>query len=90
MIRRKQRFRVLAANNEVIDGIRETATALKRGQLLVSGACVNTIKEFGMYAWNEKKPEDTVIKEHDHAMDAMRYFVHTMRIADIKLRKKAG
>ena len=37
------------------------------------------IREFSLYRWDDKKSreKDTVIKENDHAMDDMRYFVNT-------------
>jgi hypothetical protein len=43
--------------------------------------CVNTIREFGLYSWDEKASLngiDAVIKENDHAMDAVRYFCFTI------------
>ena len=39
----------------------------------------NLFKELASYIWDDKassKGEDKVIKEHDHAMDSMRYFVY--------------
>lgn len=33
-----------------------------------------------MYSWDSDSVEDRVIKENDHAMDAVRYFVQTERI----------
>lgn len=43
--------------------------------------CKNTIAEFTAYVWDEKAAkhgEDKPIKEHDHAMDAVRYFCNTI------------
>ena len=31
-----------------------------------------------MYAWDEKSLKDAPVKEHDHAMDDIRYFVQTV------------
>lgn len=81
LIQRCRRFRVRAADNAVLDGIRETGTALKREQIKISAACVQTIAEFGLYTWDAKASEDKVVKESDHAMDAIRYFVKTLRVA---------
>lgn len=64
----------------MLEGIQNTATVLARGDLLVNDCCKNTIKEFGLYSWDDKAERDTVIKENDHAMDALRYFVQTKRI----------
>lgn len=75
-------FKVVEANNEVIPGIEETATCLQasQGLIKVSRSCKRTIEEFGGYVWDENQDSDKPIKENDHAMDSMRYFVHTMRI----------
>lgn len=80
-IRKHGRFNVRKAHNAVIDGIRATGTYLKDKKILISAACVNTIREFGLYSWDEKASLngiDAVIKENDHAMDAVRYFCFTI------------
>lgn len=75
-------FKVMEANNEVIPGIEETATCLQasQGLIKIGRNCKRTIQEFGSYVWDEKQDSDKPLKANDHAMDAMRYFVHTMRI----------
>ena len=80
LVHQKGRFSVRKADNSVLEGIQNTATVISRGDLLVNDCCKNTIKEFGLYSWDEKAERDTVIKENDHAMDALRYFVQTKRI----------
>ena len=80
LCRQRGKFRVLKADNSVIEGIQHTASALSSGKIKISPTCENTIKEFGLYSWNPDSPEDAVIKENDHAMDAMRYFVQTKRL----------
>ena len=50
----------------------------------INRCCKDAIREFGLYRWDEKKPEDTPVKENDHAMDDIRYFCQTI------LRHKAG
>lgn len=75
-----ERFSVRNANNQVINGIRFTYNCLQNGRIWVNDCCKETIKEFGLYSWDEKANIDTVIKENDHAMDALRYFVMTKRI----------
>lgn len=77
-IRRHGRFAVWEADNAVLDGIRVTATLLNAGMLKVHESCEDTIREFGLYRWDEKKNSDTVLKENDHAMDALRYFCYTV------------
>lgn len=77
----KRGVKVLKADNTVLDGIRSVAKRLQTGELLVTKDCVNTIAEFGMYRWDDKAAEhgeDKPVKEDDHAMDAIRYFVSTI------------
>ena len=73
-IRRRGRFSVRKARNEVLPGIRLVASCLKAGVLFISPACKDTIREFGLYRWEDKSEKDSVVKEHDHAMDDIRYF----------------
>ena len=76
-----RKYRVQPADNAVLDGIRETATAMQTGKIKISPKCKKTRLEADGYVWDEKSTEDKPVKEHDHAMDAMRYFVKTTRIA---------
>lgn len=78
---RKRGFKVLKANNDVLDGIRLVGMLLNLGILIFSSSCKETVKEFASYIWDEKaleKGEDKPIKQHDHCMDAVRYFVSTI------------
>lgn len=79
-IRKHGRFSVRGANNDVVDGIRETAAAFKSGRLKVTNNCSGAIMEFSAYKWDDKKQEDKPIKENDHAMDEIRYFVNTVMV----------
>lgn len=74
---RAGRFNVYDADNAVIDGITLTDQMLHDGSIKIGEACVNTIREMGLYRWNNKAQKDEVIKEDDHAMDAMRYMAQT-------------
>lgn len=80
LVKKKRRFRVRQAKNEVLDGIQKTASAIQQGKIKVNDCCKRTIKEYGLYSWDQKAEEDRPIKENDHAMDATRYFVNTMNI----------
>lgn len=73
------------ADNEVTAGIQYLKTLLDGGKLLVSEACQNTINEFGTYQWkgDEDNPKDEPLKEHDHAMDALRYALQSSRTKEI-------
>ncbi len=82
VIRRKGRFSVLKADNNVIDGIRKVSSALKDGRVRICKNCINSKKEFSLYRWNENSINDSVIKADDHAMDDIRYFVSTVDFAD--------
>ena len=88
------RFTVKNADNDVLDGIRNVSSALQSGLIAVNNCCVNTIKEFSMYAWDDKASnlgEDRPLKINDHAMDALRYFVRTVlfkrRSQTVRLRR---
>lgn len=93
---RKRGYKVLKAKNEVEDGIRLVGTLLNQEKIIFAESCVNTIKEFASYIWDEKaaeRGEDKPVKEHDHAMDSVRYFVYTIlnnQTARIKNKAKAG
>ena len=78
---RQAGYPVLKAKNDVEDGIRLVGTLLNQEKIVFSAACVNTIKEFASYIWDAKaadRGEDAPIKQHDHAMDAVRYFCYTV------------
>lgn len=77
-IKRDGKFRVIPAKNDVIDGIRRVSDCLKNGKILFSPECRASIREFGLYRWEESTAKDAVIKENDHAMDDIRYFVSTV------------
>lgn len=77
-IRRHRRFFVVKANNDVLEGIRNTATALQTGKIKICDCCASSLAEFSAYRWNEKSGNDAPIKENDHAMDDIRYFVNTV------------
>lgn len=77
-VRQHGKFLVRPARNDVLDGIRRTASAFSTGQIAVCDCCKAAIQEFQMYRWDDTKNEDKVIKENDHAMDEIRYFVNTI------------
>ena len=77
-IRRHRRFSVWDADNDVLNGIRVTSSLLTAGMLVIHESCTDTIREFGLYRWDEKSGSDKVLKENDHAMDDIRYFCYTV------------
>lgn len=92
---RNRGFGVVNANNNVLDGVRFMMTQMNQGKMKWTEASQHTIKEFGSYMWDKKaadRGEDAVVKEHDHCMDADRYFamkvLYTKKRKNIKLRKE--
>lgn len=70
---------VIPADNSVLDGIRLTGSLLESGKIKICDCCKETIREFGLYTWNEKiQDEDVPVKENDHHMDDTRYFCKTI------------
>lgn len=78
--KRGHRYKALPADNNVLDGIRETANALDNGYIKITNRCVNWQEEAAGYVWDKDCLDDRPVKENDHLMDAMRYFVKTKRI----------
>ena len=76
---RQKGWRVRKAKNDVLSGIRATADALKAGRIRLCTPCRDCLREMEEYVWDLKSGQrDQVKKEHDHAMDDMRYFVSTV------------
>lgn len=74
----RRMFRVVGANNDVFNGINNTARCMQKGLIKISRkACPDMVAEFGGYVWDQ---EDRPLKEDDHAMDALRYFVNTKNL----------
>ncbi len=76
-IKRHGEFNVISAKNNVVDGIRKVSTALKQGDIKICRNCVDSVREFSLYRWADGESVDAPIKENDHAMDDIRYFVAT-------------
>ena len=75
---RRKGWRVRKAKNDVLSGIRLTSDCLKTGKIVICEGCADCIREMGEYLWEPGGGKDRVRKEHDHAMDDMRYFVSTV------------
>ena len=85
-IRRHGKFAVWKANNDVLDGIRLTAACIKSGRIKFHESCTHAFDEFGLYSWDKDAAEDKVIKENDHVLDAVRYFVMTVLRREIAVK----
>ena len=76
---RRKGWTVQKADNDVLTGIRQTSDALKEGRIVICEGCSDCIREMDEYVWDlTSGAKDRVKKEHDHAMDDMRYFVSTV------------
>lgn len=81
---KKDRFRVIKANNEVLEGIRNMQTALSEMMILYNDCCKETFREFSSYVWDKKasdRGEDKPVKQFDHCLDSDRYFIQTVLFA---------
>ena len=76
---RRKGWRVQKAQNDVLSGIRLTSDLLKAGRVVICEGCDDCIRELDAYVWDlNSGAKDRVKKEHDHAMDDMRYFASTV------------
>ena len=73
-IKRRGKYNVVPAKNNVSHGIRLVGGKLKSGNMLIHKCCTDCIREFSLYRWNINAQCDVPVKKNDHAMDDMRYF----------------
>ena len=78
VIRRHGEFRAAPAQNNIVNGIRMTSGALKDGRIKICKNCADSRREFQLYRWDNNRRDDVPVKENDHAMDDIRYFVTTV------------
>lgn len=79
--------RAEAADNNVTAGIQTVSRLLaprddKTRGLYVDSSCANTVAEFGQYQYptkevSQRDPAEKPIKSNDHALDALRYCLHS-------------
>lgn len=77
-VKRHGAFNVIKADNDVLKGINYVCNALKNEEIFFYPNCVDTIREFSIYRWDNGIKRDAPKKENDHAMDDIRYFVSTV------------
>ena len=80
LLRQSKHFRPVSADNDVLNGIRRTSTAIEKGYVKINKRCVQWQKEAQSYIWDIHSVEDKPVKDFDHLMDATRYMVNTMRV----------
>ena len=67
-LRRRKLYHVVPADNAVIDGIRETASAMQQGFIKINPAIKEWKQEIEGYVWDEQAAEDRPIKVNDHCL----------------------
>ncbi len=76
-------FHIVEADNDVLPGLQQVSDYLTSGTLVILDNCINLIKEIEGYVWDTKKGEngiDAPVKKNDHAIDALRYALHTHKV----------
>lgn len=77
---RRAGLNVQEVSKEIEAGISAVQELLKTKRLHIHSSCVNLINEFETYRYPDKKPDmnekEVPIKEHDHALDAIRYALY--------------
>ena len=79
---RRRGLPVVRADNAVADGIRVTADLLRTGRIVICRECRDCLREMALYCWDERSGRDAPRKEHDHAMDELRYFAMDLACGD--------
>ncbi len=77
-VKRHGEYTVIKADNDVLSGINRVCQALKDCEIFIFPECVDTLREFSVYRWDNDIRRDAPKKENDHAMDDIRYFVQTV------------
>lgn len=71
---------VVPADNDVLNGIRKTASLIEKRKIKINkNNCPALLEEMGVYSWDMKAAEHGVekpVKEYDHSLDALRYYVN--------------
>lgn len=80
LLRQSKDFRPIPADNDVLNGIRRTSTAMERGLIKIHKRCKEWVREAQSYVWDVHSVEDRPVKDFDHLMDATRYLVNTLRL----------
>lgn len=78
---RNRGYLIKDADNEVLEGIKITNSALYQKKYMINKHCKHTIEEIGGYVWDEKAKDRGIekpVKINDHACDAIRYAVNTL------------
>ena len=80
LLRKSGWAKVRPADNDVINGIRETASAMNSGKIKIWKGIKEWAEEMGGYTWEEGEGQERPVKINDHYCDATRYFVKTKKL----------
>ena len=90
LLQKRGWYAVIPADNAVLDGIRETATAMRKELIKVSPSIKEWTREMEGYVWDSSSiGEERPVKIDDHYADSMRYFVKTMMLVPKSARKRS-
>lgn len=88
LLRKTSCYSVISADNDVMDGIRDTGVAMQRGLIKISPSVKEWRVEAEGYVWDESAGDDRPLKVNDHLMDATRYFVFTEKLVSKSMRRR--
>jgi len=80
-IKKRSKYNIIKAKNDVHEGIENTCSALNENIINFDYKCKNMIREFYSYSWDEKailRGEEKPIKQNDHMCDLLRYMINTI------------
>ena len=78
---RSRGWMVIAADNEVLDGIRKVTALYASRRLKINRKCTGLITENQSYVWDDKaaeRGEEKPVKQQDHGPDALRYRINQL------------
>lgn len=87
---RRKGLHTVHADNDVDNGIQTMTSEMKKGNLFVCAECENLIKEIESYVWDPKSADkgyDEPLKKDDHAVDSLRYAVHSHKVSTYTQQK---
>ena len=80
LLKKSHWAKVRKADNDVLNGIRETASAMNTGKIKVLRSIKEWQDEMGGYSWDNNEAEERPVKVNDHYCDATRYMVMTKKL----------
>ncbi len=89
---RRAGLNVREVSKDIEAGISAVQELLKTNRLHIHPSCVNLINEFETYRYPDKKPDmnekEVPIKEHDHALDSIRYALYMQAPTGVRQEAK--